>query len=139
MSRRLRFTGLSWGLEWLTLLAFPVHWCCLGVNNPQFQAKFDSTNRALAEVKKTINTYTHTRILQTDSDRWLNVRYRTFLRQPISSQKNKIAKFNMLVHAADIATDAWMFQEKKKLEEFQLFIPLYSCPVSIVHRLKTTT
>ena len=75
-----------------------------------------------------------------NSDRWLNVRYRTYLSweneiwQPISLQNKKVVKLNMLVHNSNIAADAWMFQEKK-LEEFELFKTLYACPVSVVQCL----
>ncbi|OJJ04424.1 hypothetical protein ASPVEDRAFT_30882 [Aspergillus versicolor CBS 583.65] len=89
------------------------------------------TNQAIAR---------HDGLLNADSDRWLNMRYRTFLswtrehQQSNSAQKKKIAKFNVLIHGADIGTDARMFEEKR-LECFDLFSNLYRCSVAVARRL----
>lgn len=100
--------------------------------------KLGATKEQLGDANQAIAR--HDGLLKADSDRWLKIRYRTFLswarghQQSISAQKKKIARFNVLIHGADIATDVRMFEEKK-LEHFELFNTFYGCTVSVAQRL----
>ncbi|RDW74582.1 uncharacterized protein DSM5745_07244 [Aspergillus mulundensis] len=84
----------------------------------------------------------HTSLFQAESERWFNVRHRTFLfwardkNEATRGQRCQIAEFNVLVHGPMIAMDARMF-EVKGLKEFALFESLYSCSVPMARRLAT--
>ncbi|KAL4900712.1 hypothetical protein BDW74DRAFT_92225 [Aspergillus multicolor] len=60
----------------------------------------------------------HTRLFQADSERWMDVRHRTFLcwvrekTDTIPLQKEQIAGLNILIHRAVIAADTRMFAIK---------------------------